>query len=65
MTARSGFSARAPPPAVVLAGEARDADPERKALEELVEDNRGGERRCMQGAAVSISAQLGNKRGTH
>ena len=50
---------------MVLVGEARDQDPEREALEELVEDDRGDESRCMQGAAVSISAQLGNERGTH
>ena len=50
---------------MVLVEEACDADPEREALKELVEDDRSDERRCMQGAAVSISAQLGNERRTH
>ena len=43
-----------PPPAaraVVLVREAHDADPEREALEELVEEDRGHERRCGASAA--------------
>ena len=65
VTARSGFRARARLSTVVLVGEVRDVDPKREALEELAEDDRVDERRCMQGATVNISAQLGNERGTH